>query len=68
MAQRIEEEARALWAEVFGRAPDAAGDPHRLLQEALESQPPATYERLTLPALNRADIVFAAPRQFGSRS
>lgn len=55
---RVGQEASALWAEVFGSAPDSAVDAASLMQRLIESLPSVGYDRFTTPALQDSDLIW----------
>lgn len=58
MDHKINQEAVALWAEVFGSTPPASADSGSLFQALLESLPPLGYDRFTRPELGDGGLVW----------
>jgi len=54
--QRIEQEAGALWRELFGEPPPIRADGPTLLDVIMRSLPERGYDRLTSPHLRPSQI------------
>lgn len=54
---RIQEEASALWRELFGEPPPIAADGATMLDVIMKSLPEMGYQRLRSPYLRNDDVV-----------
>lgn len=64
--ERITQEAKELWREMFGEPPAADADGSTLLDIIMRSSEPKSYERLNRPHLRDAGLVF--PKRAESRA
>lgn len=62
-AQRIGEEAKALWAAVFGATPLPTDDPGELLKCVVERMPALDYDRFADHGRPESNLVY--PRHHG---
>lgn len=61
--ETIQDEASALWREVFGEPPPIRADGATLLDVIMKSLPERRYERLASPHLRPSQVHGPAPRR-----
>jgi hypothetical protein len=61
--RRIEEEAKALWTEIFGPTPPPTDNPTELLKCLIERMPSLDYDRLQNGRRPDANLVFPTARR-----
>lgn len=64
--RRIDEEAAALWREVFREPPPVRADGRTMLDVITQSLPEATYERFVSPHLRPSQVVFPRRSRTGA--